>query len=51
MAVNFNISVIRENRHARLKLSGDFDGSSACELVNFLSNGGLPGVSNPGGYG
>ena len=22
-----------------------FDGSSACELVNFLSNGGLPGVS------
>ena len=45
MAVNFNISVIRESGHARLKLNGDFDGSSACELVNFLSNGGLPGVS------
>jgi hypothetical protein len=45
MAGNFNISVTRAGDHTRLRLNGDFDGSSACELVNLLSNGGLPGTS------
>jgi hypothetical protein len=28
-----------------LKLNGDFDGSSACELVNLLNSGGLSNTS------
>jgi hypothetical protein len=45
MASNFNIFVTRAGDHTRLRLNGDFDGSSACELINLLSNGGLPGAS------
>jgi hypothetical protein len=41
MAGNFNISVTREGGHVRLRLNGDFDGNSACELVNLLSDGDL----------
>jgi stage II sporulation protein AA (anti-sigma F factor antagonist) len=38
MANNFKFipSRIRDRMH--LKLYGDFDGSSACELINFLKN-------------
>ena len=36
MACNFNILVTKTGDHICLKLNGDFDGSSACELVNLL---------------
>jgi len=39
MADNFNISVTKTGDHVCLKLNGDFDGSSACELMNLLNNG------------
>jgi hypothetical protein len=45
MAGNFNISVTNSGDHVRLKLNGDFDGSSACELVNLLNSGGLSNTS------
>jgi anti-anti-sigma regulatory factor len=45
MAGNFNISVTRAGDHVRLKLNGDFDGSSACELMNLLSKSDLLGAS------
>jgi hypothetical protein len=45
MAGNFNISVANEGGHVRLKLNGDFDGSSACELANLIHNGGLSKTS------
>jgi anti-anti-sigma regulatory factor len=38
MAGNFNISVTKTGNHVYLKLNGNFDGSSACELVNLLSD-------------
>jgi anti-anti-sigma regulatory factor len=41
MACNFNISVTKSGNHVCLKLNGDFDGSSACELVNLLNEGEL----------
>jgi hypothetical protein len=34
MASNFRISAHRNSDNLHLKLLGDFDGSSACELVN-----------------
>jgi len=45
MAGNFNISVTKAGDHVCLKLNGDFDGSSACELLNLLNNGDLSGTS------
>jgi len=39
MAGNFNIMVAKNGDHVCLKLNGDFDGSSACELVNLLNDG------------
>ena len=45
MAGNFNISVSKAGDHVRLKLNGDFDGSSACEILNLLNNGDLSGTS------
>ena len=41
MAGNFNISVTKSGDHVCLKLNGDFDGSSACELTNLLNDGEL----------
>jgi len=45
MAGNFNISVTKTGDQVHVKLNGDFDGSSACELVNLLTNGDLSSVS------
>ena len=42
MALNFKVSVHRNSNNLHLKLMGDFDGSSAFELLNALeknSNG------------
>jgi hypothetical protein len=39
MASNFKISVRRNNETLSIKLAGDFDGSSACELLNLLKTG------------
>ncbi len=36
MAPNFRISMHRNSENLHLKLMGDFDGSSACELLNVL---------------
>jgi len=36
MAINFRISTHRNSDNLHLKLMGDFDGSSACELINIL---------------
>jgi hypothetical protein len=36
MASNFRISVYRNSNSLDLKLVGDFDGTSACELLNVL---------------
>jgi hypothetical protein len=36
MASNFKIFVHRNEDNLHLKLMGDFDGSSACELLNVL---------------
>ncbi|NVL89884.1 MAG: hypothetical protein HWN69_02660 [Desulfobacterales bacterium] len=36
MASNFRISVHRNSDSLHLKLIGDFDGTSACELLNLL---------------
>ncbi len=36
MAANFKISVHRDRDTMNLKLMGDFDGTSACELLNLL---------------
>ena len=41
MACNFNILVTKTGEYICLKLNGDFDGSSACELVNLLNDGEL----------
>ena len=45
MAGNFNISVTKTGDHVCVKLNGDFDGSSACELLNLLNNGDLSSTS------
>jgi hypothetical protein len=36
MAQNFDISMHRNSDNLHLKLSGDFDGSSACQLLDVL---------------
>ena len=36
MASNFTISVHKDSDSLELKLAGDFDGTSACELPNVL---------------
>ena len=36
MASNFKISVHRNSDSLDLKLMGDFDGTSACELLNVM---------------
>ncbi len=36
MSANFRISMHRNSENLHLKLMGDFDGSSACELLNVL---------------
>lgn len=36
MASNFRILIHRKNDSLHLKLAGDFDGSSACELLNII---------------
>ena len=38
MASNFQIVVFREGDNVHLKLVGDFDGSSACELVETVKD-------------
>jgi len=38
MAANFRISVHRSSDSLHMKLMGDFDGSSAWELLNVLRN-------------
>ena len=38
MASNFGISVYRNNKLLQLKLSGDFDGSSALQLLGLMRN-------------
>ena len=38
MASNFKIAIHRNDDNLHLKLMGDFDGSSACELINTLKN-------------
>jgi hypothetical protein len=45
MAGNFYIYITRAGDHTCLRLNGDFDGSSACELMNLLSNSDLPSAS------
>jgi hypothetical protein len=37
MAANFKIAIHRMSGSLELKLAGDFDGTSACELLNTLS--------------
>ena len=38
MASNFKVSVSRKRDRLDLKLAGDFDGTSACELLNALKD-------------
>jgi anti-anti-sigma regulatory factor len=38
MAANFKIFVHKNSENLHLKLIGDFDGSSACELLNVLKS-------------
>jgi len=38
MASNFRIFIHRNDKNIHLKLSGDFDGSSAYELMNLLDS-------------
>lgn len=40
MASNFKISINRKRDSLYLKLTGDFDGTSACELFNVLKENG-----------
>ncbi|MGB5157890.1 hypothetical protein [Desulfobacterium sp. N47] len=37
MAANFKIQVFRNSENVHLKLSGDFDGNSAYELINTIN--------------
>ena len=45
MAVNFRITLHRSSDSLHLNLAGDFDGSSACELINKLKEN-LNGIKN-----
>ena len=36
MALNFKMAIHRNSNNVHLKLFGDFDGASACELINAL---------------
>jgi len=38
MAQNFSITFVKADKDIHLKLIGDFDGSSALELIYFMSN-------------
>jgi hypothetical protein len=38
MAANFRIVVHRDSDSLHLKLYGDFDGTSACQLIDLLKN-------------
>jgi len=38
MAQNFSITAIKTGNDTHLKLTGDFDGSSALELIYFMNN-------------
>ena len=38
MASNFQIKLIQNTDELQLKLYGDFDGTSACELLNIIKN-------------
>jgi len=38
MEQNFSITFVKTGKDIQLKLSGDFDGSSALELINFMNN-------------
>ena len=38
MASNFQIRLIRNTDDLQLNLYGDFDGTSACELLNIIKN-------------
>lgn len=38
MASNFRIFAHHSNREVKVRLNGDFDGTSACELLNFLGD-------------
>ena len=38
MASNFRIAILRNADSVNLKLVGDFDGTSACELLNALKD-------------
>lgn len=42
MAANFKIQVEKKKGSSHFYLSGDFDGSSACELVNTVKEKGAP---------
>ena len=44
MASNFKILIHRKNRKLDLKLVGDFDGTSVCELLNVLKENGPQAV-------
>ncbi len=44
MAANFRISVHRNSENLHLKLTGDFDGSSALQLINLLKKSSGKGV-------
>ncbi len=44
MAANFSISAHRNSENLHLKLTGDFDGSSALQLVNLLKKNSKKGV-------
>jgi len=39
MATNFKIATYRNSDNLHLKLIGDFDGSSACELLRLMKKG------------
>jgi len=38
MAQNFSIAYVKTGKDIHLKLTGDFDGSSALELIYFMNN-------------
>lgn len=40
MAYNFKMHICRRGRRLNVRLAGDFDGMSACELLNILRENG-----------